>query len=59
MLLPNVHYYFCGPAALNTPAQIEAAIVRACIVAGMMPKEKAKSLVAKMKSEKRWRVESF
>jgi len=56
---PLAHYYYCGPAAFNIPAKLEAAIVAAVQAAGNMTKENALAYIEKMKAELRWRIEAF
>ena len=56
---PNAHYFYCGPAAFNIPAKLEAAITEAVSVAGGLTKENAVAFVEKMKAEQRWRIEAF
>eukprot|EP01105_Mastigella_eilhardi_P016984 TRINITY_DN38_c0_g2_i3.p1 TRINITY_DN38_c0_g2~~TRINITY_DN38_c0_g2_i3.p1 ORF type:complete len:1200 (-),score=403.08 TRINITY_DN38_c0_g2_i3:174-3629(-) len=56
---PNAHYFYCGPAAFNIPAKLEAAIAHACAEAGKLTTENALLLLEKMKAERRWRVEAF
>eukprot|EP00727_Mastigamoeba_balamuthi_P005485 m51a1_g1556 putative sulfite reductase (119) ;mRNA; r:19698-23927 len=58
---PNAHYYYCGPAAFNIPAKLEAALLKACIDGGKgkVTMEHAEKIIAKMKGEKRWLVEAF
>jgi NADH-quinone oxidoreductase subunit G len=56
---PNAHYYYCGPAAYNIPAKIEAALYQACLKAGNITEEHATKIFEKAKGEKRWLVEAF
>jgi sulfite reductase alpha subunit-like flavoprotein len=56
---PTAHYYYCGPAAFNIPAKIEAALVAGCIKAGNITPEHAAKIFEKMKGEHRWLVEAF
>jgi len=55
----NAHYFYCGPAAYNIPAKLEAAIIGACQAAGGMTVEAATAHVEKMKTEGRFVLEAF
>ena len=56
---PAAHFYLCG-AAGQMPKSVEAALVdKVCVAVGGMTKEEALALVARMRKEKRWHVETW